>query len=208
MVTAWGKVDGRTVFSYAQDFTVLGGSLSQIAAQKISKVMDHAMKVGAPVVGINDSGGARIQEGIDSLAGYGEIFRRNTLASGVIPQITVIAGPSAGGAVYSPAMTDFIFMVEGIGQMYITGPDVVRSVTGEDVSHDDLGGAGMHSTTSGVAHWSSSDEDACYAEVRRLIGFLPSNNASSSPGIILRRSDGPSSGAFGVCYSRRSEHAV
>ena len=179
VVTGWGKVEGRTVFGYAQDFTVLGGSLSQIAAQKISKVMDHAIKVGAPVVGINDSGGARIQEGIDSLAGYGEIFRRNTLASGVIPQITVIAGPSAGGAVYSPAMTDFIFMVESIGQMYITGPDVVRSVTGEDVSHEDLGGAGMHATTSGVAHWAAADEDACFAEVRRLIGFLPSNNASS-----------------------------
>lgn len=181
VVTGWGKVEGRTVFAYAQDFTVLGGSLSQIAAQKISKVMDHAIKVGAPVVGINDSGGARIQEGIDSLAGYGEIFRRNTLASGVIPQITVIAGPSAGGAVYSPAMTDFIFMVESIGQMYITGPDVVRSVTGEDVSHEDLGGAGMHATTSGVAHYAASDEDSCYVEVRRLLNFLPSNNASSPP---------------------------
>ena len=181
VVTAWGKVGGRTVFGYAQDFTVLGGSLSQIAAQKISKVMDHAIKVGAPVVGINDSGGARIQEGIDSLSGYGEIFRRNTLASGVIPQITVIAGPSAGGAVYSPAMTDFIFMVESIGQMYITGPDVVRSVTGEDVTHDDLGGAGMHATTSGVAHYAATDEETCFHEVRRLLSFLPSNNASSSP---------------------------
>ena len=181
VVTAWGKVGGRTVFGYAQDFTVLGGSLSQIAAQKISKVMDHAIKVGAPVVGINDSGGARIQEGIDSLSGYGEIFRRNTLASGVIPQITVIAGPSAGGAVYSPAMTDFIFMVESIGQMYITGPDVVRSVTGEDVTHEDLGGAGMHATTSGVAHYATQDEDDCYAQVRRLLNLLPSNNASSPP---------------------------
>ena len=181
VVTAWGKVEGRTVFAYAQDFTVLGGSLSQIAAQKISKVMDHAIKVGAPVVGINDSGGARIQEGIDSLAGYGEIFRRNTLASGVIPQITVIAGPSAGGAVYSPAMTDFIFMVESIGQMYITGPDVVRSVTGEDVNHEDLGGAGMHATTSGVAHYAATDEETCFNEVRRLLGFIPSNNASSPP---------------------------
>ncbi len=181
VVTAWGKVEGRTVFGYAQDFTVLGGSLSQIAAQKISKVMDHAIKVGAPVVGINDSGGARIQEGIDSLSGYGEIFRRNTLASGVIPQITVIAGPSAGGAVYSPAMTDFIFMVESIGQMYITGPDVVRSVTGEDVTHEDLGGAGMHATTSGVAHYATQDEDDCYAQVRRLLNLLPSNNASSPP---------------------------
>ena len=181
VVTGWGKVGGRTVFGYAQDFTVLGGSLSQIAAQKISKVMDHAIKVGAPVVGINDSGGARIQEGIDSLSGYGEIFRRNTLASGVIPQITVIAGPSAGGAVYSPAMTDFIFMVESIGQMYITGPDVVRSVTGEDVTHEDLGGAGMHATTSGVAHYATQDEDDCYAQVRRLLNLLPSNNASSPP---------------------------
>ena len=181
VVTGWGKVGGRTVFGYAQDFTVLGGSLSQIAAQKISKVMDHAIKVGAPVVGINDSGGARIQEGIDSLSGYGEIFRRNTLASGVIPQITVIAGPSAGGAVYSPAMTDFIFMVESIGQMYITGPDVVRSVTGEDVTHEDLGGAGMHATTSGVAHYAATDEEACFNEVRRLLSFLPSNNASSPP---------------------------
>ncbi len=181
VVTGWGKVGGRTVLAYAQDFTVLGGSLSQIAAQKISKVMDYAVKIGAPVVGINDSGGARIQEGIDSLAGYGEIFRRNTLASGVIPQITVIAGPSAGGAVYSPAMTDFIFMVESIGQMYITGPDVVRSVTGEDVTHDDLGGAGMHATTSGVAHYAAADEDSCFADVRRLLGYLPSNNASSAP---------------------------
>ena len=181
VVTGWGKIGGRTVFGYAQDFTVLGGSLSQIAAQKISKVMDHAIKVGAPVVGINDSGGARIQEGIDSLSGYGEIFRRNTLASGVIPQITVIAGPSAGGAVYSPAMTDFIFMVESIGQMYITGPDVVRSVTGEDVTHEDLGGAGMHATTSGVAHYATQDEDDCYAQVRRLLNLLPSNNASSPP---------------------------
>ena len=194
VVTGWGRVGGRTVFGYAQDFTVLGGSLSQIAAQKISKVMDYAMKVGAPVVGINDSGGARIQEGIDSLAGYGEIFRRNTLASGVVPQITIIAGPSAGGAVYSPAMTDFIFMVEAIGQMYITGPDVVRSVTGEDVTHEDLGGAEMHAMTSGVAHWAVSDEHECYAQVRRLIGFLPSNNASSPPVIVCedpinRRSD-------------------
>ena len=184
VVTAWGSVEGRTVFSYAQDFTVLGGSLSQIAAQKIAKVMDHATKVGAPLVGINDSGGARIQEGIDSLAGYGEVFRRNTLASGVIPQITVIAGPCAGGAVYSPAMTDFIFMVEGIGQMYITGPDVVKSVTGEDVSHEQLGGAATHATTSGVAHWAFQDEDSCYAGVRQLLGYLPPNNASQPPRVM------------------------
>ena len=183
VVTAWGQIEGRTVFAYAQDFTVLGGSLSQIAAQKIAKVMDHASRVGAPLVGINDSGGARIQEGIDSLAGYGEIFRRNTLASGVIPQITVIAGPCAGGAVYSPAMTDFIFMVEGIGQMYITGPDVVKSVTGEDVTHEQLGGATTHATTSGVAHWTYPDEDSCYAGVRVLLGYLPPNNASRPPSV-------------------------
>ncbi len=196
VVTGWGSVNGRTVFGFAQDFTVLGGSLSQIAAQKISKVMDHAVKVGAPVVGINDSGGARIQEGIDSLAGYGEIFRRNTLASGVIPQITVIAGPSAGGAVYSPAMTDFIFMVEGVGQMYITGPDVVRSVTGEDVSHEDLGGAAMHATTSGVAHWAIGDEDTCFTEVRRLLGYLPSNNAVSPPSVTSEDPQGRRSEAL------------
>ena len=184
VVAAWGLVDGRTVFAYAQDFTVLGGSLSQIAAQKISKVMDHATKVGAPVVGINDSGGARIQEGIDSLAGYGEIFKRNTLASGVIPQITVIAGPCAGGAVYSPAMTDFIFMVEGIGQMYITGPDVVKSVTGESVTHEQLGGAAMHATASGVAHWAYPNEDTCFAGVRELLSYLPSNNASQPRSVI------------------------
>ena len=189
VVTAWGKVEGRTVFGYAQDFTVLGGSLSQIAAQKISKVMDHAIKVGAPVVGINDSGGARIQEGIDSLSGYGEIFRRNTLASGVIPQITVIAGPSAGGAVYSPAMTDFIFMVESIGQMYITGPDVVRSVTGEDVTHEDLGGAGMHATTSGVAHYAATKtKKPASHEVRRLLSSPPIQQRIFTTNRPLRRS--------------------
>ncbi len=181
VVTGYGQVEGRTVFAYAQDFTVLGGSLSQVAAEKISKVMDHAVRTGSPVVGINDSGGARIQEGVDSLAGYGEIFRRNTLASGVVPQITVIAGPSAGGAVYSPAITDFIYMVEGIGQMYITGPDVVKSVTGEDVSHEDLGGAAAHASRSGVAHFTAADEDDCYRQVRRLLSFLPSNNADNAP---------------------------
>lgn len=181
VVTGYGQVEGRTVFAYAQDFTVLGGSLSQVAAQKISKVMDHAVRVGAPIVGINDSGGARIQEGVDSLAGYGEIFKRNTLASGVVPQITIIAGPSAGGAVYSPAITDFIYMVEGIGQMYITGPDVVKSVTGEEVSHEDLGGAATHASRSGVAHFTSPDEDDCFRQVRRLLSFLPSNNSENAP---------------------------
>ena len=181
VVTGYGLVDGRTVFAYAQDFTVLGGSLSLVAAQKICKVMDHAVRTGAPIVGINDSGGARIQEGVDSLSGYGEIFRRNTLASGVVPQITVIAGPAAGGAVYSPAMTDFIYMVEGIGQMYITGPDVVKSVTGEEVSHEELGGAATHASRSGVAHFTTPDEDDCYRQVRRLLSFLPSNNTENAP---------------------------
>tara|TARA_B100000029_G_scaffold67454_1_gene60135 strand:+ start:325 stop:1746 length:1422 start_codon:yes stop_codon:yes gene_type:complete len=185
VVTGYGLIDGRQVFAYAQDFTVLGGSLSQVAAQKISKVMDHAMKVGAPIIGINDSGGARIQEGIDSLAGYGEIFRRNTLASGVVPQITVIAGPAAGGAVYSPALTDFIYMVEGIGQMYITGPDVVKAVTGEEVSHEDLGGAGAHASRSGVAHFTTESEDACFAHIRKLLSYIPSNNAESPPSIQI-----------------------
>lgn len=181
VVTGHGTVDGRQVFAYAQDFTVLGGSLSLVAAQKISKVMDHAMRMGAPIIGMNDSGGARIQEGIDSLAGYGEIFKRNTLASGVVPQITIIAGPAAGGAVYSPALTDFIYMVEGIGQMYITGPDVVKSVTGEEVSHEDLGGAATHASRSGVAHFTAESEEACFAHVRLLLSYLPSNNAEGAP---------------------------
>jgi|TARA_B100001964_G_scaffold44269_1_gene49307 acetyl-CoA carboxylase carboxyltransferase component len=183
VVTGHGTVDGRQVFAYAQDFTVLGGSLSQVAAQKISKVMDHAMRTGAPIIGINDSGGARIQEGIDSLAGYGEIFKRNTLASGVVPQITIVAGPAAGGAVYSPALTDFIYMVEGLGQMYITGPDVVKAVTGEEVSHEDLGGATAHASRSGVAHFTADSEEACFAHVRSLLSYLPSNNAESAPSV-------------------------
>ena len=183
VVTGFGEIDGRRVFAYAQNFTVLGGSLSYVAAQKISKVMDHAMRTGAPVIGINDSGGARIQEGVDSLAGYGEIFRRNTLASGVIPQITIIAGPAAGGAVYSPGITDFVYMVEGIGQMYITGPDVIKSVTGEEVSHEELGGATAHATLSGVAHFTAATEDDCFQQVRRLLSYLPSNNTESPPSI-------------------------
>jgi acetyl-CoA carboxylase carboxyltransferase component len=183
VVTGHGTVDGRQVFAYAQDFTVLGGSLSQIAGQKISKVMDLAMRTGAPIIGINDSGGARIQEGLDSLAGYGEIFKRNTLASGVVPQITMIAGPAAGGAVYSPALTDFIYMVEGIGQMYITGPDVVKAVTGEEVSHEELGGAAAHASRSGVAHFTVESEEACFDHIRALLSYLPSNNAESAPSV-------------------------
>ena len=181
VVTGYGKVDGRLIFVYAQDFTVLGGSLSEAVAQKVCKVMDLAMGSGAPVVGLIDSGGARIQEGVDSLSGYGEIFLRNTRASGVIPQISVILGPAAGGATYSPALTDFIFMVSGIGQMYITGPDVIRAVTGEEITHEDLGGAQSHSSKSGVAHFAVTTEEECLQQVRRLLGFLPSNNEQDPP---------------------------
>jgi len=181
-------VDGRTVFAYAQDFTVLGGSLSEVAAGKICKVMDHAVRTGAPIVGINDSGGARIQEGVDSLVGYAEIFKRNALASGVVPQITIIAGPAAGGAVYSPAITDFIFMVENIGRMYITGPDVVKAVTGEELTHEELGGAMTHASRSGVAHFAAPDEESCFAQVRTLLSYLPSNNTDDAP---VAESDDP-----------------
>ena len=181
VVTGYGRVDGRGVFAYSQDFTVMGGSLSQAAAQKICKLMDLAMKVGSPVVGIVDSGGARIQEGVDSLAGYGEIFLRNTLASGVIPQLSVIVGPAAGGGVYSPALTDFTFMVQGLGQMYITGPDVIKASTGEEVTHEELGGADVHTARSGVAHFSSPTEEECFAQVRSLLGLLPSNNSDDAP---------------------------
>ncbi len=185
VVTGYGSVDGRRAFVYAQDFTVFGGSLSEAVAQKICKVMDLAMSVGAPVVGLIDSGGARIQEGVDSLGGYSSIFHKNVWASGVVPQISVILGPAAGGATYSPALTDFIFMASGIGQMYITGPDVIRSVTGENVSHEDLGGAAAHSVRSGVAHFSVAGEEACLAQVRRLLGFLPLNNMQDPPRLHL-----------------------
>lgn len=181
VVTGYGKVNGRLVFIYSQDFTVYGGSLSEVVAEKICKVMDHALSSGAPMVGLIDSGGARIQEGVASLAGYSDIFLRNTRASGVIPQISVVLGPAAGGATYSPALTDFVFMVENIGRMYITGPDVVKSVTGEDVTHEELGGASSHSTKSGVAHFSFDSEQKCFEQVRRLLGFLPQNNTQKSP---------------------------
>ena len=173
VVTGYGRVDGRQVFAFAQDFTVFGGSLSEAVSQKICKVMDLAAKTGCPLVGLNDSGGARIQEGVTSLAAYGDIFLRNTLFSGVIPQISVIVGPAAGGAVYSPAITDFVFMVSGTGQMYITGPDVIKAVTGENVTHEELGGAAAHATRSGVAQFVYETEEECLAEVRRLLGFLP-----------------------------------
>jgi len=180
VVTGYGLVNGKPTFAYAQDFTVLGGSLSLVAGKKIAKVMDLASKNGAPIIGFNDSGGARIQEGVDSLAGYGEVFVRNTLFSGVIPQISVIVGPSAGGAVYSPAITDFIFMVKEIGQMYITGPDVVKSVTGEEISHQDLGGSDAHSTKSGVAHFVYETEEECMQGIKRLLSFIPQNNLENA----------------------------
>jgi acetyl-CoA carboxylase carboxyltransferase component len=181
VVTGYGQVNGRQIFVFAQDFTVMGGSLSEVVAEKICKIMDLAMKVGSPVVGIEDSGGARIQEGIGSLKGYGDIFLRNTLASGVVPQLSLIMGPCAGGAVYSPAITDFIFMTEGTGQMYITGPDVIKAVTGEEVTHEELGGAEAHTAISGVAHFSFPDEAECLAQVRRLLDFIPSSNAEDPP---------------------------
>ena len=175
-VTGYGRVNGRLTFVFSQDFTVLGGSVSEVVGEKICKVMDLAAKNGAPIVGLNDSGGARIQEGVTSLAGYGEIILRNTLFSGVIPQISVIMGPAAGGAVYSPAITDFIFMVNGIGQMYITGPDVIKAATGENITHEELGGWLTHSTKSGVAHFAFEGEEECLKQVRRLLTFLPQNN--------------------------------
>ncbi len=181
VVTGWGEIEGRPVYTFAQDFTVSGGSVGTTHGRKICKVMDLALQNGAPIIGLNDSGGARIQEGVDSLAAYGEIFYRNTIASGVVPQISVVLGPCAGGAVYSPAITDFVFMVQGTGHMFITGPDVVRSVTFEDVSFEALGGAEAHSRKSGVAHFVFHDEQSALAQVRRLLGYLPGNNADDPP---------------------------
>ncbi len=180
-VTGYGRVHGRVVFCFAQDFTVFGGSLSEANAAKIVKIMDMAMKVGAPVVGLNDSGGARIQEGVVSLAGYTDIFLRNTLASGVVPQISAILGPCAGGAVYSPAITDFTFMTEKTSYMFVTGPDVIKTVTHEDVTKDALGGAVTHNEISGVAHFMAHDDQECLAMVRELLSFLPSNNLDDAP---------------------------
>jgi len=181
VVTGHGHIQGRLVFVFSQDFTVFGGSLSQSHARKICKVMDQAMQVGAPVIGLNDSGGARIQEGVDSLAAYAEVFQRNVLASGVVPQISMIMGPCAGGAVYSPAMTDFIFMVEQSACMFVTGPDVVKTVTHEAVSQEELGGAHTHTTRSGVAHWSfTNDADALFM-LREFMGFLPASNREPPP---------------------------
>ncbi len=181
VVTGYGTVFGRKVFVFSQDFTVFGGSLSEVFAEKICKVMDLAVKYGCPVIGINDSGGARIQEGVVSLAGYAEIFWRNVQASGVVPQISLVMGPCAGGAVYSPAITDFIFMVEGSSYMFITGPDVVKTVTGEEVTFEELGGAATHAAKSGVAQFISADEETCLEDARYLISFLPQNNVEKVP---------------------------
>ncbi len=193
VVTGYGTIFGRKVFVFSQDFTVFGGSLSEVFAEKICKVMDMAVRYGCPVIGINDSGGARIQEGVVSLAGYAEIFWRNVQASGVIPQLSLVVGPCAGGAVYSPAMTDFVFMVEGSSYMFITGPDVVKTVTGEEVSFEELGGAAAHAAKSGVAHFVSPDEEACLEDARYLLSFLPQNNVdppfSSPPSDPVDRED-------------------
>ena len=190
VVTGYGKVDGRQVFVFAQDFTVFGGSLSGAYAQKICKVMDMATRVGSPVIGLNDSGGARIQEGVESLAGYADIFLRNTLASGVVPQISLILGPCAGGAVYSPAITDFIAMVKNTSYMFITGPEVIKTVTHEQVTKEDLGGALTHNQKSGVAHFAAENEQQCILLTRELLSYLPSNNAEDPP--FVASGDDPS----------------
>jgi len=188
VVTGYGRVEGRLIYLFAQDFTVFGGSLAEAHAQKICKIMDLAVRNGAPIIGLNDSGGARIQEGVVSLGGYADIFYRNTRSSGVVPQISAILGPCAGGAVYSPAITDFVFMVRGVSYMFVTGPNVVKTVTHEDVTADQLGGADVHGAVSGVAQFVLDSEIECLAEIRRLLGFLPSNNIDGPP---ARRSADP-----------------
>ena len=187
VVTGWGTINGRRAFAFSQDFTVFGGSLSEAHAEKICKIMDQAIKVGAPVIGLNDSGGARIQEGVASLAGYGEVFQRNVLASGVVPQVSLIMGPCAGGAVYSPAMTDFIFMVKDTSYMFVTGPDVARTVTHEEVTREELGGATTHTTTSGVADGAFENDLEALQELRRFMDFLPASNREMPP--VLPTSD-------------------
>jgi acetyl-CoA carboxylase carboxyltransferase component len=189
VVIGYGKINGRMAFAYSQDFTVIGGTLSLVASEKICKAMDLAAKNGAPCIGLLDSGGARIQEGVDSLRGYGEIFTRNTLYSGVVPQISVVLGPAAGGATYSPAITDFIFMVKGTAQMYITGPDVVKAVSGEEVTHEDLGGAMVHARVSGNCHFVAENEQEVFQMIRRLMTFLPQNNMEETP--LVASSDDP-----------------
>ncbi len=213
MVAGAGRVDGRVVHAFAQDFTVFGGSLSETNAAKICKIMDLAVKLGTPVVGLNDSGGARIQEGVVSLAGYADIFLRNTLASGVVPQISAVMGPCAGGAVYSPAITDFTVMVEGTSYMFVTGPDVVRTVTHEDVTKEELGGAHTHSVKSGVAHFAVPGDREAIALVRELLAFLPSNNLDPAPRLdtgdpVDREDDGARHAGAGVAEpALRHAHA-
>ena len=198
VITGWGTIDGRKILVFSQDFTVFGGALGEVFAEKIHKLMDLALKVGAPLIGLNDGAGARIQEGVVSLASYGGIFHRNVQASGVIPQISVVLGPCAGGAVYSPAMTDFIFMVRETSHMFITGPDVVKTVTGEDVTLEELGGAMSNASKSGVATFVSADEKACLEDVRYLLGFLPQNNMAEAPSIV------PSDDPMRQCDSLRT----
>lgn len=189
VITGYGTIDGRLVYVFAQDFTVEGGSLGEMHAAKICKVQDLALKMGAPLVGLNDSGGARIQEAVDALAGYGKIFYKNTIASGVVPQISAIMGPCAGGAVYSPALTDFIYMVKNTSQMFITGPQVLKTVIGEEVTSEQLGGAMAHNTTSGVAHFAAENDEDCLEQIRHLVGYLPSNNMETAP--IVETGDDP-----------------
>ncbi len=181
VITGTGTIGGRPVCIFAQDFTVAGGSLGNMHARKITKIMDHSLKMRMPLIGINDSGGARIQEGVSSLAGYGEIFFRNTLASGVIPQISVILGPCAGGAVYSPALTDFVFVVDSISKMFITGPEVIKTVLGEDITMEELGGAKVHSEITGNAHFFSETEDECFGQIKSLLSYLPWSNTDIPP---------------------------
>src|SRR5665811_1536038 len=196
VITGWGEVDGRKIFVFSQDFTVFGGALGEVYAEKIHKVMDLAESVGAPMIGLNDGAGARIQEGVVSLDSYGGIFYRNVKASGVVPQISVILGPCAGGAVYSPAMTDFVFMVKGTSHMFITGPDVVKTVSGEDVTQEELGGAMTHASKSGVANFVADDEDSCLEQVRYLFSFLPQNNLEDPP--YFEASDDPNRRCEGI----------
>ncbi len=202
VVTGYGTIDGRPVCVFSQDFTVFGGSLGEVYGQKIIKVMDHALKTGCPMIGINDGGGARIQEGVVALGLFGEVFDRNVIASGVIPQISLIMGPCAGGAVYSPAITDFTLMVEGTSHMFITGPDVIKTVTGEEVSFEELGGAHAHNVKSGVAHYQAKDEDDCLGFARELLSYLPSNNLEDPP--VLSR-DGGVNGADGMAVLEVTE---
>jgi len=196
VVTGFGTVDGRLCYAFSQDFTVKGGTLGEMHAKKITNVQELALRAGAPIVGINDSGGARIEEGIDALDGFAAIFRRNTLASGVVPQISVILGPCAGGAVYSPALTDFVFMVEGTSHMFITGPEVIKTVLGEEITFEALGGASVHSGRSGVAHFQAGSEAECFAQIRRLLGYLPANNLEDPP--ARATSEGAGSDLAGV----------